>query len=145
VDASLRRLRRPVRWLLGVPLAPAAGLAWLGHRVLLRVVRRGAKPEETAFWRAWAVHSLRHGHLVIARMAAEYIIAAEPDAPDGYYLLHRAYLRAGKRAQARAVLERGLRIAPADTQLRLAQAALQELGQGSNAAANQGKGTRRRA
>jgi len=78
-------------------------------------------------------------------MAAEYIIAAEPDAPDGYYLLHRAYLRAGKRAQARAVLERGLRIAPADTQLRLAQAALQELGQGSNAAANQGKGTRRRA
>lgn len=44
-------------------------------------------------------------------MAAEYIVAAEPDAPDGYYLLHRAYLRAGKRARARAGLERGLRIA----------------------------------
>lgn len=135
MDASLRRLPRPVRWLLGVPLAPVGGLAWLGHRVLLRVVRHGTKPEATAFWRAWTVHSLRHGHLVIARMAAEYIVAAEPDAPDGYYLLHRAYLRAGKRVQARAVLEHGLRIAPNDSQLRLAQAALNELGQRKAAAA----------
>jgi predicted Zn-dependent protease len=145
MDAYRRRLPRPLRRLLGVPIAPAAGLAWLGHRVLLRVVRRRTKPEETALWRAWAVHSLRHGQLVIARMAAEYMVAAEPDAPDGYYLLHRAYLRAGERAGARAVLERGLRIAPTDTQLRLAQAALNELGQGGNAAANQGEGTRRRA
>jgi hypothetical protein len=91
MDAYRRRLPRPLRRLLGVPIAPAAGLAWLGHRVLLRVVRRRTKPEETALWRAWAVHSLRHGQLVIARMAAEYIVAAEPDAPDGYYLLHRAY------------------------------------------------------
>lgn len=129
MDAYLRRLPRPVRRLLGVLFAPADGVAWLGHRVLLRVVRRGMEPAETAFWRAWAARWLRRGDLVGARMAAEYIIAAEPHAPDGYYLLHRAYLRAGKRAQARAVLERGLRIAPTDTQLRLALAALNELGQ----------------
>jgi tetratricopeptide (TPR) repeat protein len=134
MDAYLRRLPRPVRRLLGVLFAPANGVAWLAHRVLLRITRRGMKSAEVAFWRAWAARSLRRGDLVIARIAAEYIIAAEPHAPDGYYLLHRAYLRAGKRAQARAVLERGVQIAPADTQLRLAQAALNELGQRQTAA-----------
>jgi hypothetical protein len=68
-------------------------------------------------------------------MAAEYRIAAEPHAPDGYYVLHRASLRAGQRAQARAVLEHGLRLAPTDTQRRLAQAALAERGQRQTGAA----------
>ena len=135
MDGRLRRLPRSVRRLLGVPFAPALAVAWLGHRVMLRIARRGMQPAEAAFWRAWAVRSLRRGDLVIARMAAEYLIAAEPLAPDGYYLLHRAHLRAGKRAQARIALDRGLQIAPADTQLRLASAAFHELGQRGEATA----------
>ncbi len=138
MNARLRRLPRRVRWLVAVPLAPAGGWAWLAGEVLLRLIRRGRIPysaQDIALMREFAVWALRRGELWSAAFFARYVIAAEPHASAGYYLLHRAALRAGKRTQARAVLDRGLQIAPTDSQLRLARAALDELGQRNTAAA----------
>jgi len=138
MNARLRRLPRRVRWLVAVPLAPAGGWAWLAGEVLLRLIRRGRIPysaQDIALMREFAVWALRRGELWSAAFFARHVIAAEPLAPAGYYLLHRAALRAGKRAQARVALDRGLEVAPADTQLRLALAAFHELGQRGKVAA----------
>ncbi len=138
MNARLRRLPRRVRWLVAVPLAPAGGLAWLAGEVLLRLVQHrwiAFQTEDITLMRGFGAWALRRGELWSAAFFARYVIAAEPHASAGYYLLHRAALRAGKRTQARAVLERGLQIAPTDSQLRLARAALDELGQRNAAAA----------
>lgn len=137
MDARIRRLPRPIRRLSLLPFTPAAALLWLAGQVLLRLVRHGwvfHRPQDVVLYRAGAAHALQRGNLRSAACFAQYVIAATPTSPDGYCLLHRAYLRDGKREEARAPLEEGLPSASTNTERQLAMAALNELGQRARAA-----------
>lgn len=129
MEANRCRVSLPVRR----ALAPSVwALFWVVVEVFARLERRRPptrRAEEALHFRSWATGALRRGEILAGAIYARFAIAADPAAPEGYYLLHRAYLRKDWRAQARAALEQGLRASPEDLQLRLAQAAFEELGQ----------------
>jgi hypothetical protein len=120
---------RPIRWLLLLPALPGMLLGLLGARVAFRIMRRAGNRAGSEQIESAAERALRRGDFGQAAFFARWLVKEEPRAPAGYYLLHRAYLRQGKRAKARAALDAGLRAAPAATPLHLALAAFNERGQ----------------